>query len=278
MADIEATYRSVIECINERRWKDLPRYFASESYAAEIKLAGGVEIAVDAITVDRESCQRLAATIIVRFKSARANNEGAAPAGRAVCFMEQHVNWFTEGKLSKTLILVDRDEMQHQLSNPEASNTPDLIGQEPLKDALDVRRGMLSTRELDDTYRAYIGCINAQTMKTELHRFCHPQVVHNTKTLTVDGYRLLIEEAFTAIPDIIFGLHTVIADEKTQRVFARIEFTGTPVRMFAGAKPNGRSVSFCEHVTYRFEEGKIARVWSIVDWESYRAQLQQSDQ
>ncbi|KAL7627198.1 hypothetical protein AAE478_003974 [Parahypoxylon ruwenzoriense] len=118
----------------------------------------------------------------------------------------------------------------------------------------------LLPQALEDTYRAYIGCINTQTMEAKLHNFCHPQAVHNGRSLTGEDYRLLVQEAFAAIPDITFAIHTVIADEKTQRVAARLEFTGTPAGVLAGAKPsgNGHGVEFCEHVTYQFEEGKIA--------------------
>ncbi|KAI1413584.1 SnoaL-domain-containing protein [Hypoxylon sp. FL1857] len=282
MADIEAAYRSVISCINEQRWDDLPRYMHShlvrngqditpESYAAEIKSRGGkVEVNVDALTVDRESQQRLGATVFVKYTPDR-NNGNTGIVGRTISFMEQHFVWFTEGKLSKVLILADRDEMQRQLSTPEANYKPDLISDEPPPR---VSSGVkLSASELEEKYRAYISCINAQAMETDLHKFCHAEVVHNTKPLAINEYRLLIQEAFTAIPDITFDLHTVIADEMAQRVATRIEFTGTPVGIIASAKPNGRSVHFCEHVTYRFEEGKITRVWSIVDWASYRAQL-----
>ncbi|KAI0841495.1 SnoaL-domain-containing protein [Hypoxylon sp. FL0890] len=282
MTDIEATYRSIIDCVNEKRWEDLPRDMHShfvkngqdstpESYAAEIKSQGGkVEIIVDALTIDRESDQRLSAAVLVRFKPAGGSNEGIGAVDRTISFMEQHFVWFAEGKVSKILILADHDDRQRQLSKPEASYKADLISHEPPPRTSGTK---LSASELHEKYRAYISCINAQAMETDLHNFCSPEVVHNTKTLTINEYRLLIQEAFTAIPDITFDLPTVIADEEAQRVAARIEFTGTPVGIIAGAKPNGRSVNFCEHVTYRFEEGKVARVWSIVDWASYRAQL-----
>ncbi|OTA60815.1 SnoaL-domain-containing protein [Hypoxylon sp. EC38] len=285
MGDIETTYRSIINCINEQRWEDLPRYMHSrfvkdgqditpESYAAEIKSRSGkVELIVDALSVDRASHQRLGATVLVRYKP-DGDNKDAEGVDRIISFTEQHFVWCAEGKISKVFTLADRDELQRQLSNPEASWSykADLIGPDPLPGASSGAK-LLSAGELEDKYRAYISCINAQTMETDLHKFCHPEVVHNTKTLTINEYRLLIQEAFAAIPDITFDLHTVIADDEAQRVAARIEFTGTPVGILAGAKPNGCRVNFCEHVTYRFEDGKIARVWSIVDWASYRAQL-----
>ncbi|KAI1451913.1 SnoaL-domain-containing protein [Annulohypoxylon moriforme] len=282
MADIEEIYRCIIKSVNEKRWEDLPRYMSShlirngqdytpESYAAEIKAFGGggasVELTVDALIVDQES-QRLAATILVKAELASASDKSA----QNISFTEQQFIWFEDGKVSTLFTLADGDEMRRQLSDPQYRYTPDLISHQP-PPSQPVAVVKLSASELEAKYRTYIGCINKQTMETDLQEFCHSQTIHNTKTLTRDQYRLLIQEARTAVPDIVFGLHTVIVDEKTQRVAARLEFTGTPVGIMAGAKPNGRSVSFSEHVTYLFQEGKIARVWSIVDWESYRRQL-----
>ncbi|KAI1384412.1 SnoaL-domain-containing protein [Hypoxylon trugodes] len=286
MADIEATYKSLIQCANERKWEDLAKYMNShftkdgqdstlESYATYMKSTGNFKANIDSITVDRHS-QRLGATVLVDFKFSKANDEGTKSAGRTISFLEQQIIWFVEGKVAKVFIVADRDEMHRHISDPSVTFTPDLIREYKLPSATSGIK--LSASKLEDTYRTYIRCINAQTMETDLRNFCHSQVVHNTKTLTEEGYRLLIQEAFTAIPDITFDLHTVIADEEAQRVAARIEFTGKPVGMLMGAKPNGRAVNFCEHVTYQFMDGKIARVWSIVDWPSYRAQLQPDQQ
>ncbi|GAW25914.1 putative ester cyclase [Rosellinia necatrix] len=133
----------------------------------------------------------------------------------------------------------------------------------------------LSTSELESTYRAYIGCINARTTATGLPRFCHGHVTHNATRLSLDGYRALIQQTLAAVPDIVFAVDILVADEVAQRVAARLRFSGTPTGELAGAKPTGRSVHFCEYVTYAFRDGKIDRVWSIVDWGTYRWQLAQ---
>ncbi|KAI1092409.1 SnoaL-domain-containing protein [Rostrohypoxylon terebratum] len=285
MTSIEQVYRRIVKSVNERKWEDLPRYMTShlirngqdytpESYAAEIKLFGGggasVELTVDALTVDQES-QRLAATVLVRAELAGASDEGGA---QQVSFTEQQFLWFENGKVSTLFTLADGEELRRQKSDPGYRHTPDLISlHSPPAPSQHVAGAKLSAGELEALYREYIGCINTQTMETGLHRYCHYQVVHNTKTLTRDQYRILIQEARTAVPDIVFNVSIVVADEASQLLAARLEFSGTPVGVMAGAKPNGRGVSFCEHVTYLFQDGKISRVWSIVDWESYRRQL-----
>ncbi|KAF3059899.1 hypothetical protein GL218_04728 [Daldinia childiae] len=280
MADIEIVYRSIVRCINERRWEELPRYmhshivkdgqdFIAGDYIAELSKTGDVELIIDAVAVDK-SQQCIAAAVLVRFKPARVVDDAAIP-DKTISFTEQMFNWFTEGKLSKTLIVADRLEMQRQLSNPDARYTPDLITEEnPPRDPLD---GGLSALELESKYRAYLDCIMARRMETDLHKFVHPQTVFNTKTLTEEGYRDLVQEFFTVIPDLGLGISTMVVDERTQRVAVRIAITGTPIDTLAGVKPNGSAVSVYEHVTYRFEKGRIARVWSIVDWESYTKQM-----
>ncbi|KAI0428056.1 hypothetical protein F5Y09DRAFT_314296 [Xylaria sp. FL1042] len=275
MASPASIFRSFIECLNEARWQDLTNFAsfpldfneedinAPEALADKFKAVGRGQLDIDAITVD-EQTQRLGATLVVKLHLAEA-------ATRDLTERRQIITWAENGKISKVATLVDDDDLQRQLSEPGYVSTPDLIATY----SPSTTRTTLSTRELEDTYRAYISCINAQTMATDLPRFCHPHVIHNAKRLSLEEYRLLIQEAFTAVPDIVFGIDTVVADERAQRVAVRLEFTGTPTGKLAGAEPTGRSVRFYEYVTYAFRDGRIDRVWSIVDWKSYRQQLLQ---
>ncbi|KAI0846335.1 SnoaL-domain-containing protein [Daldinia vernicosa] len=281
MADIEIAYRSIVRCINERRWEELPRYmhshfvkdgqdFTAEDYIAEMRKTGDVELTIDAVTVDK-SQQCMGAAVFVRFKPASVDAGDAAIPGKTISFAEQSINWFTDGKLSKTFTVADYLEMQRQLSNPDARYTPDPITEEenPPRGSLD---GGLSALELESTYRAYCDCVNEKRMETDLHKFLHPQTVFNAETLTEEGYRHMVQSLFEAIPDLDLSISTIVVDERAQRVAARIAINGTPTDTLAGVKPNGGAVSTHEHVTYRFEKGRIARVWSIVDWASYTEQ------
>jgi predicted ester cyclase len=195
--------------------------------------AGRVHLDVDAITVD-EQTRRLGVSILVKFTTAN------SAVNRTIKFIEQHLIWVENDKISKMATMMDRDSLQRQLSDPIYSPTPDLIGDRHG----DVAEKKLSTRELEETYRAYVGCINAQTMKSGLPTFCHPQVIHNTKQLSLEEYLALIQDAFTAVPDIVFGIDTVVADELAQRIAVRLEFTGTPTGTLAGVEPTGRSGEF----------------------------------
>ncbi|KAI1146494.1 SnoaL-domain-containing protein [Nemania diffusa] len=275
MSSIQSILRSYVHCINEERWQDLNTIATfplsvngrelsdPEDFADIIRAAGRLRITIDAITVG-EATHLLAATVLAKLQP-------KDHIDRTIQFVEQWLLWVATGKISKLSTIPDHDEMERQFSDPSYVSSPDLIsafnpGHEDTK---------LSTRELEDTYRAYIGCINARTTAADLPKFCHSHVVHNANRLSLGEYRLLMEDAIAAIPDLLFGINTLVVDEKAQRLAVRIELTGTPTCKFAGAEPNGRSVRFYEHVTYHIRDGKIDRVWSIVDFKSYRRQLSQ---
>lgn len=128
---------------------------------------------------------------------------------------------------------------------------------------------------LEDTYHAYIATINAgaAAMTSHLAVFCHPVVTHNGQSLSLPRYQRLMEDAQEAIPDLTFRVADLIADEERQQVAARLEFTGTPVKMWQEVEPNGKRVEFPEQVFYWFEEGRIHSVVSVVDMETYRRQM-----
>ena len=282
MVDIRAVYESFVQCLNGQRWGDLSKYVDSSyeidgqrytpaGYAAEAQSAGKLEMIIDAMTVD-EGSRRLASNVLVKWNPTQPVM-GVEPTNRVLHFMEQRLNWFTtEGKLSRTVALADREAIQRQLSDPQARHAlePDLIStQVDEGGSVDLE----PNGDLETIYGAYLNCINKRTMQTDLPKFCHPHVFHNGRALSLDQYQMLMQNAITAIPDINFGLDTIIADKIAQRVAVRLEFTGTPVKAIAGVEPTGRPVRFAEHVTYQFRDGKIHRVWSQVDWVSFRQQL-----
>lgn len=136
-----------------------------------------------------------------------------------------------------------------------------------------------ASQSLAVTYRAYIAAINARAMSTSLPHFCHATVTHNAVPHTLPEYQALMEDAQAAIPDITFVISDLITNEQTQMVAARLEFTGTPEKEFAGVcipsseKGRRREVRFSEVVFYWFQEGKIREVVSLVDLEAYRKQV-----
>jgi predicted ester cyclase len=56
-------------------------------------------------------------------------------------------------------------------------------------------------------------------------------------------------------------------------VACRLVFDCTPQREFLGFTADGRRVTFAEHVFYRFENDRIAAVWSLIDRAAIAEQL-----
>ncbi|KAK4234045.1 hypothetical protein C8A03DRAFT_47541 [Achaetomium macrosporum] len=169
--------------------------------------------------------------------------------------------YFTDNKISQVYDISDHSEKQSQ---PQAIVPPPSLRPPPPRTSIDLRQ----------FYTDYIACINSGHMAEDLHQFCKPSgVTHNGTKYTVQQYGEMIQSSLDAISGLFFDIHTVVVDESRQQLAARLEFTGTPVKPYAGGIPNGRPVAFSEHVFYWLEQGKISDVLSIVDWEEYRAQL-----
>ncbi|KAI1173721.1 SnoaL-like polyketide cyclase-domain-containing protein [Nemania sp. FL0916] len=259
---MEAIFRSYIQCVNDDSLEDLPDIMwfplaldggsipSAEVLVKFIRSAARLHIDIDALTTNEET-QCLAAKL-VKTQDGEDSTIG---------YTQQAIVRVQNGKISRINSLAEEAEVQRLRS--------DLIS------AYDHGSGdaRLSARELEDTYRNYIGSINARTMVADLPKFCHLQVTYNAERLPLEKYRGLMDAAIAAIPDVVFGIDALVVDAPAQRVAARIQFDGTPTGPFAGVEPTGSSVRFYEHVTYQFRDGKIDRVWSIVDLKSYRKQL-----
>ena len=123
---------------------------------------------------------------------------------------------------------------------------------------------------LSDLYRGYIACLNAQDWPN-LGTYVHDAVQYNERALTLDDYREMLKKDFREIPDLLFDIQLLI--EEPPRVACRLRFECTPVGEFMGLRIDGKRVVFCENVFYEFREGKIAKVWSVIDKAAPRSQL-----
>lgn len=128
-----------------------------------------------------------------------------------------------------------------------------------------------SGRPLAEIYREYIPTFmtDPSTATANLPDFLHQPVTHNTQALNIREYHNLGQDVRDAIPDLGCEIVELIADEGRQVVAARLQFSGTLVRPFAGVQPpaGGRRVKIPEIVFYWFDGGKIREVVSLVDME-----------
>jgi predicted ester cyclase len=128
----------------------------------------------------------------------------------------------------------------------------------------------MTAAELANHYRAYLVCLNAQAWPA-LGDFVHERVVHNGRQLGLAGYRDMLIGNFADIPDLRFNIGLLVADPP--HVACRLDFDCTPTRTFLGLAVDGRRVAFAENVFYEFRDGKIARVWSVIDKVAIETQL-----
>jgi predicted ester cyclase len=94
---------------------------------------------------------------------------------------------------------------------------------------------------------------------------------YNGEITTRRQYQDLIAADITAIPDLIFDAHIVVASG--DNVACRLVFDCTPQHEFLGFSPNGERLVFAEHVFYHFLGGRIAAVSSLIDRSAIEAQL-----
>lgn len=116
--------------------------------------------------------------------------------------------------------------------------------------------------DLSVVYQRYLDTLNARPVG-DLAELVTDPVVRNGVTMSPADYRALIQHSVDTAPDLRFEAAILVHDER--RVAARLEFNCTPRTDGMGADVVGRTVSFAEHALYEFEDGRIARVSTIIE-------------
>jgi predicted ester cyclase len=124
--------------------------------------------------------------------------------------------------------------------------------------------------DLAARYRAYLAALNERRLDDLVHHV-HDELLYNGETLTRDQYREMIAGDIRAIPDLFFDAQIVVASDEW--IACRLVFACTPHHEFLGFTPNGERLTFAEHVFYRFRDGRIADVSSLIDRASIADQL-----
>ena len=79
-----------------------------------------------------------------------------------------------------------------------------------------------------------------------------------------EGMKLLGESVVHSFPDVQANIQELIAEG--DRVVERTEAHGTHRGEFSGVPPTGKPVRWTELHVYRIESGKIAELWSEIDF------------
>ena len=128
----------------------------------------------------------------------------------------------------------------------------------------------MTSEDLSDVYRRYIACLNAQDW-TKLGQFVDDDVHYNGRRIGLSGYRKMLENDFSEIPDLHFNIQLLMSDPPY--VASRLVFDCMPKGTFLGLGVNGTRVSFAENVFYKLRGNKIVQVWSVIDKAAIEAQL-----
>ncbi|WP_433279671.1 ester cyclase [Pseudonocardia xinjiangensis] len=128
----------------------------------------------------------------------------------------------------------------------------------------------MTNADLETRYRAYLEALNGRRLD-DLVDYVQDELSYNGETMTRRQYRDMIAADITAVPDLFFDARIVVVNG--DEVACRLVFDCTPEHEFLGFPPNGRRVHFAEHVFYRFRDGRIAAVSSLIDRAAIAAQL-----
>jgi predicted ester cyclase len=128
----------------------------------------------------------------------------------------------------------------------------------------------MTEAEFEAHYRRYISCLNNRRLD-ELDEFLHEELTYNGEPETRADYRARIAGDVAAIPDLYFDVHLIVVGG--DQIACRLFYNCTPQSEWLGLQPNGKSISFAEQVFYKFRDGKIYEVWSLLDVASIAEQL-----
>ena len=126
------------------------------------------------------------------------------------------------------------------------------------------------TADLEARYRAYLAVLNDRRLD-DLERYVQDELTYNGAPMTRRQYQDLIAADVAATPDLRYDAHLVVATG--DQVACRLVFDCTPQHEFLGFTTDGRRLTFAEHVFYRFDGGRIAAVWSLIDRAAIAEQL-----
>jgi predicted ester cyclase len=88
----------------------------------------------------------------------------------------------------------------------------------------------------------------------------------------LDHLKTRARSLFTAFPAVKFGVEDVVQQDDT--VAARVTLEGTQRAEFAGIPATGHRMKVYDFAMYRIAGGKITDVWSLIDIQAMRDQLQ----
>jgi predicted ester cyclase len=120
---------------------------------------------------------------------------------------------------------------------------------------------MLNT-DLKDFYGRYISGLNARDWATVGTLIADDVHVNGTAYKREDVIASL-EGITDAVPDFHWTVEDLFTDKN--RIAARLQDTGIPVKPFLGHEPTGGALNIMEYGSYRVENGLFVDMWFLID-------------
>ena len=116
-----------------------------------------------------------------------------------------------------------------------------------------------------EVYRHYIEELWNKRDQSAVDRYLAPNYVEHNKNLPPgrDGRWGFVSKVLTAFPDYHAEIQEVVAEG--DRVVARVQWTGTQDGPYEGRPPTHNKLVFSTADFFRFENGKIAEHWDVVN-------------
>ena len=100
----------------------------------------------------------------------------------------------------------------------------------------------------------------------------HSMTPGNVAGAGLDYLKARARSLFNAFPDVKFVIEEVV--QQDDRLAARVTLEGTHRAEFAAIPPTGKRMKVYDFAMYRIVDGKITDVWSLIDMQALRDQLQ----
>ena len=112
----------------------------------------------------------------------------------------------------------------------------------------------MTNADLETRYRAYLDALNERGLDDLVH-YVHDELSYNGETMTRRQYQDLIAADITAIPDLFFDARIIRRQRRSGGCRLAFDCTAARVSRFS---PSGERLSFAEHVSIHFRDGRIA--------------------
>lgn len=124
--------------------------------------------------------------------------------------------------------------------------------------------------EIREFYRNYIEALNTGGYR-DLKSFVNDELTYNGRKLTRADYENMLANDHDTIPDLYFHIDLLVVEGDD--IACKLDFNCTPRKEFLRLKPNGKKISFSEHVFYRLRNGRISEVRSLIDRDAVARQF-----